>query len=169
MKPFPFTQLVIAAGASLVLASPVLAQTEAEDDANVAAEIEEIIVTGSRLRRDSFNVSTPLAIMGTEGVELEFAFEPFRNTLALLTYAYTDSELTRFTELGIIGFDPGTFEPIFGVLDRRLAKRSSTDSSSAMSPAAVSPSGTSPSYSGGRIRYLPPLPLSGPSAPISVT
>ena len=69
MKPFLVTKLVIAAGTSLALAGPVLAQTEAEDDADAASEVAEIVVTGSRLRRDSFNVSTPLAIMDAEAIQ----------------------------------------------------------------------------------------------------
>ena len=69
MKPFLVTKLVIAAGTSLALAGPVLAQTEAEDDADAASEIEEILVTGSRLRSDSFNVSTPLVVLDAEAIQ----------------------------------------------------------------------------------------------------
>ena len=34
------------------------------------------------------------------------------------SYAYNSSELTEFSELVIIGVDPFSFEPIFGVIDR---------------------------------------------------
>lgn len=54
-----FASLFIAAGAS------------AQDPADTvgADVVEEIIVTGSRLRRTSFNVSTPLAIMDIEAIQ----------------------------------------------------------------------------------------------------
>jgi len=69
MKPILIIQLAITAATSLALAGPVLAQTEAEDDADAASELEEIIVTGSRLRRDSFNVSTPLVVLDVEAIQ----------------------------------------------------------------------------------------------------
>ncbi len=45
----------------------------------------------------------------SRGVELELAAEPVRGLRTLFSYAYTDSELTRFTELVLVGFDPPTF------------------------------------------------------------
>ena len=48
------------------LSGPVLAQTDQAADATTLEEedvLEEVVVTGSRLRRDSFNVSTPLVTM----------------------------------------------------------------------------------------------------------
>ena len=46
------------------------AQDETADAAEEAeAVLEEIIVTGSRLRRDSFNVSTPLVMMDIEAIQ----------------------------------------------------------------------------------------------------
>ena len=44
MKPLLIAQLAIAAGTSLALVGPVVAQTEAEDNADAASEIEEILV-----------------------------------------------------------------------------------------------------------------------------
>jgi len=69
MKPILITTLAISAVASLAMAGPVLAQTEAEDDSAAKADIEEIFVTGSRLRRDSFNVSTPLVSLDNEALK----------------------------------------------------------------------------------------------------
>ena len=37
---------------------------------------------------------------------------------ASLTYSFTDGILSRFSEVGIVGFDPATFQPVQGVLDR---------------------------------------------------
>src|SRR5262245_55967795 len=50
----------------------------------------------------------------SRGVELELAAEPWRGLRTLFSYAYTDSELTRFTEMVIVGFDP----PVFVTVDR---------------------------------------------------
>ena len=45
----------------IALAGPVFAQEGVPETAIIdeAGELEEVIVTGSRLRRDSYNVSTP--------------------------------------------------------------------------------------------------------------
>jgi TonB-dependent siderophore receptor len=48
----------------------------------------------------------------SRGVELELAAEPVRGLRTLLSYAYTDSELTRFTEMVLVGFDPPTFATV---------------------------------------------------------
>ncbi len=48
----------------------------------------------------------------SRGVELELAAEPLRGLRTLFSYAYTDSELTRFTELVLVGFDPPTFATV---------------------------------------------------------
>ncbi|NIA27748.1 MAG: TonB-dependent receptor plug domain-containing protein, partial [Desulfobulbaceae bacterium] len=53
--------------ASLFIATGASAQ-ESADPAGEAAEVEEIIVTGSRIPRDSFNVSTPLVSVGAEEI-----------------------------------------------------------------------------------------------------
>jgi outer membrane receptor protein involved in Fe transport len=85
-SPFRFFQ-GISAVVSLLLMGPVLAQTAQDETADLPVTgatpvteqgeprlndegdaIEEIIVTGSRLRRDSFNVSTPLVLLDTEAI-----------------------------------------------------------------------------------------------------
>ena len=53
--------------ASLFIATGVSAQ-DAADSAGAEAAVEEIIVTGSRIPRDSFNVSTPLVSVGAEDI-----------------------------------------------------------------------------------------------------
>jgi TonB-dependent siderophore receptor len=50
----------------------------------------------------------------SRGVELELAAEPFRGLRTLFSYAYTDSELTRFSELVLVSINP----PAFQVIDR---------------------------------------------------
>ena len=67
MKIIFRTCFAIAWAAALAMSGPVVAQED--DAADDATEIEEILVTGSRLRRDSFNVSTPLVVMDNEAIE----------------------------------------------------------------------------------------------------
>lgn len=50
----------------------------------------------------------------SRGAELELAAEPIRGLRTLFSYAYTDSEFTRFTELVQVGINP----PAFLVFDR---------------------------------------------------
>jgi len=54
----------------------------------------------------------------SRGFEIELAAEPRLRLRTFLTYAYTDAELVRFTERTIVGFDPGTGQPIYGTVDR---------------------------------------------------
>jgi len=61
-----FAPATFAADAENEIAKPV-AQTAATEAQKVEAD-EKIIVTGSRLRRDSFTVSTPLVTMGKEAI-----------------------------------------------------------------------------------------------------
>jgi len=56
----------LAAAAAMATSGPVVAQTETADESGAAAQIEEVVVTGSRLKRDSFNVSTPLVSVDNE-------------------------------------------------------------------------------------------------------
>ena len=69
MKSVLFAYLAAAAATALAMSGSVLAQTNAEDTTADVSEIEEIVVTGSRLRRDSFNVSTPLVVMDAEAIQ----------------------------------------------------------------------------------------------------
>jgi hypothetical protein len=64
MKPIPISRFAIAAAVSMAMAGPLWAQSE--DDADDSAEIEEIFVTGSRLGRDSFNMSKPLVSVDSQ-------------------------------------------------------------------------------------------------------
>ena len=66
MKAFLISRFVIAAAVSMAMSGPLWAQ--AEEDADDDEAIEEIYVTGSRLSRDSFNVSTPLVSLNNEQI-----------------------------------------------------------------------------------------------------
>ena len=67
MKTILKTSLAVAWAAALATSGPVVAQ---DDDATEeAGAIEEILVTGSRIARDSFNVSTPLNVMDVEAIQ----------------------------------------------------------------------------------------------------
>ncbi|MDH3547834.1 MAG: TonB-dependent receptor [Gammaproteobacteria bacterium] len=72
MKSILEMRLSIAVLAALFSSGQVLAQDENAQDTAIEDDdevIEQIIVTGSRLRRDSFNVSTPLVVMDTEAIQ----------------------------------------------------------------------------------------------------
>jgi iron complex outermembrane receptor protein len=61
----------ISVALSLAFIGPVLAQTADAPDTSLLADgvLEEVIVTGSRIRRDSFNVSTPLVNMENDQIQ----------------------------------------------------------------------------------------------------
>jgi iron complex outermembrane receptor protein len=54
----------------------------------------------------------------SRGVELDVVAEPVRGLRAFLSYSYIDAEFTSFTQTAVVGFDPVTFQPIFGTVDR---------------------------------------------------
>ena len=66
----PFRKKVGTFLASLLIASGAAAQEAADIDEAAEAEevVEEVIVTGSRIPRNSFNVSTPLISVGAEAI-----------------------------------------------------------------------------------------------------
>jgi len=67
IEKVPFRRKVGTFFASLLIASGAGAQ-DAADSQGDEASIEEITVTGSRLKRDSFNVSTPLVSVDSEAI-----------------------------------------------------------------------------------------------------
>ena len=71
MKFIPIIKHTLFYAICIALAGPVFAQEGVPETAIIEedGEIEEVIVTGSRLRRDSYNVSTPLVMMGTEAIQ----------------------------------------------------------------------------------------------------
>ena len=62
--------LAISFALCMAITGPVLAQTDQASDAGMEQEglLEEVIVTGSRLRRTSFNVSTPLVTLDSQAI-----------------------------------------------------------------------------------------------------
>src|SRR5210317_1764593 len=55
---------------SLTFTGPVLAQSPADAvEADEELVLEEVVVTGSRLRRDSYTVSTPLVMMESQAIQ----------------------------------------------------------------------------------------------------
>jgi outer membrane receptor protein involved in Fe transport len=69
MKPILTRTVLVSAVACLVSADLLFAQANAQDEAAESDRIEEIVVTGSRIRRDSFNVSTPLVVLDNEAIQ----------------------------------------------------------------------------------------------------
>jgi iron complex outermembrane receptor protein len=79
--------------------------------------------TGFELKRNDITIPDgsgqprPTGDQRSRGVELEGGFERARFG-ASVNYTYTDGILTRFAETGIVGFDPATFQPVQGTIDR---------------------------------------------------
>ena len=71
MKPSPIWKYLAIGFCVSMTGSVVQAQDSATEQADQAEDttIEEVIVTGSRLRRDSYNVSTPLVQMEQEAIQ----------------------------------------------------------------------------------------------------
>ena len=65
MKRILFSTLALCVCVSFSTVGPAFAQADADDE---GAEIEEILVTGSRIPRDSFNVSTPLVSIDSAAI-----------------------------------------------------------------------------------------------------
>lgn len=63
---------------------------------------------------DATGFTQQIGSQRSRGLELELAAEPLPRLRTLFSYAYTDAELTRFSELVMVGFNP----PTFGVVDR---------------------------------------------------
>jgi TonB-dependent siderophore receptor len=63
---------------------------------------------------DRTGVTQQAGTQRSRGVELEIAAEPLPRLRTFFSYAYTDAELTRFSELVLVGFAP----PTFAVIDR---------------------------------------------------
>lgn len=79
--------------------------------------------TGFELKRnditipDGSGIPRPSGDQRSRGFELETSVARARAGVAL-NYSYTDGILSRFSEFGIVGINPQTFQPIQGVLDR---------------------------------------------------
>ena len=66
------TRCTLSLAIGFALSGAALAQSEVEATGTEQAEdnvLEEVIVTGSRLRRDSYNISTPLVTMDSQAIE----------------------------------------------------------------------------------------------------
>ena len=80
-------------------------------------------VTGYELKRNDITIPDgsgqprPTGDQRSRGLEIETSLERSRAGVAI-TYSFTDGILSRFAEVGAVGINPRTFEPIQGVLDR---------------------------------------------------
>jgi iron complex outermembrane receptor protein len=85
---------------------------------------DRIRTTFALYRLDRENIAIPddngfsqqVGDQRSDGIEVEIAAEPIPRLRTFFTYAYTDAELTNFTEFTIIGFDQNG--PIYGPVDR---------------------------------------------------
>jgi iron complex outermembrane receptor protein len=80
-------------------------------------------VTAFELRRNDITIPDgsgqprPTGDQRSRGFEFEASAEKSRVGISL-TYTLTDGVLSRFAEIGTVGINPATFQPIQGVLDR---------------------------------------------------
>ncbi len=80
-------------------------------------------VTAFELRRNDVTIPDgsgqprPTGDQRSRGFEFEASAEKSRIGLSM-NYTLTDGVLSRFAEIGTVGFDPATFQPVQGVLDR---------------------------------------------------
>ena len=82
-----------------------------------------VAATAFELKRESITVPDgsgqprPTGDQRSRGFEIESSLDRGRVGIAV-NYTYTNGELTRFAESGIVGFNPATFQPVYGTLDR---------------------------------------------------
>ena len=80
-------------------------------------------VTGFELKRNDITIPDgsgqprPTGDQRSRGFEVEASVDHER-TGAAISYSFTDGILSRFSEVGTVGINPRTFQPIQGVLDR---------------------------------------------------
>jgi outer membrane receptor protein involved in Fe transport len=66
---------------------------------------------------DGSGLPRPTGDQRSRGFEVEAGVDRSRGGVAV-SYAYTEGILTDYAETGIVGFDPATFQPRMGTLDR---------------------------------------------------
>lgn len=128
-SPAPWLSLYANTGQAFAPpSSRVVGERKAEESRETEAGVKANLWQGKlqatlalyRLERE--NVAIPdltgfIQQTGTQrsrGAELELAAEPLPRLRAFFSYAYTEAELTRFTELVLTGVDP----PSFAIVDR---------------------------------------------------
>ena len=98
-------------------------QLEAGVKAETAGGRASLSLAAYRLTRDNIAIPDPTGVtrqqgaQRSRGLEVELRARPGPGGLALLTYAWTDAELTEFREQAVTGLSD-TGQPVFGVLDR---------------------------------------------------
>ncbi len=88
------------------------------NDGRVRAAVTAFELTRNNITiPDGSGQPRPTGDQRSRGLEVETHMERARLG-ASVTYSFTDGVLARFSEVGIVGFDPATFQPVQGVLDR---------------------------------------------------
>lgn len=126
-SPIPSLSLYANAGQSFAPpSSRVVGKREPEESRQAEAGIKSSLWGGKaqttlavyELRRknvaipDRTGVTQQSGSQRSRGLELEIAAEPLPRLRTFFSYAYTDAELTRFTELILVGFAPPTFATV---------------------------------------------------------
>ena len=97
---------ILTAGA-ICATSPVLAQDQTDDDFSSADAVEEIVVTGSRIRKDAFTNSTPMDIIDVDEASMAGIANVGQllqtNTVALGSPQVTSATSFQFVQNGGLG------------------------------------------------------------------
>jgi TonB-dependent siderophore receptor len=121
--------LAVYASAAEAFAPPssrTVGEREPEESAQVEAGVKSRLLGGKvqttvavyQLERenvaipDDNGITQQTGSQRSRGIELELAAEPWRGLRTFLSYAYNDSELTRFAESVLVNFFPPTFATI---------------------------------------------------------
>lgn len=130
--PTPTLSFYANGGESFAPASPRVSgdrEPEVSDQIEVGAKKQflegKVRTTFALYRLDRENIAIPdangisqqVGDQRSDGFEIEVAAEPIPRLRTFLSYAYTDAELTNFTQIALIGFD-GQGQPIFAPVDR---------------------------------------------------
>lgn len=127
----PVAPLSLYANAGRAFAPPssrVVGEREPEESEQIEAGVKADLWEGKaqatfalyQLERQNMAIPDRTGVLSqsgsqrSRGVELELAAEPLPRLRTFFSYAYTDAELTRFSELVLVGFAP----PRFDFIDR---------------------------------------------------
>ncbi|HVG09041.1 MAG TPA: TonB-dependent siderophore receptor [Thermoanaerobaculia bacterium] len=123
----PVAPLSLYANAGRAFAPPssrVVGEREPEESEQIEAGIKTELWDGKaqatfalyQLERQNMAIPDRTGVISetgsqrSRGVELELAAEPLPRLRTFFSYAYTDAELTRFSELVLVGISPPTFD-----------------------------------------------------------
>lgn len=100
-NPLAYTISCALAAGSLGFGNPALAQDPDAQDAANETEIEEVIVTGSRIKRSAFDAATPIDVVEVEGASVQ-GLADVAKLLQSTTVAAGSSQVTSATSTAFV-------------------------------------------------------------------